>query len=46
MKEVLSEFEYVPVIFYVKNGQVVSELIVSDWKNPETEILNWAIEKK
>lgn len=46
MKEIFSEFEYVPVFFYVKNGEVVSELIVSDWKKPEKEIMDWALEQK
>lgn len=46
MEKVFSEFEYVPVFFYVKNGEVVSELIISNWKNPEKEIKNWALEQK
>lgn len=46
MKEIFSEFEYVPVFFYVKKGKVVSELIISDWKKSEKEIMNWALEQK
>lgn len=41
LKTFFSSLEYVPTLYYVENGKIEDELLITDWNNAEKEFIEW-----
>ena len=41
LKNFFPTLEAVPIFYYVSNGKIIDELLITDWNNPKKEITEW-----
>lgn len=41
LSEFLDPLKYVPCFYHIKNGRVISYMVIRDWQNPEKELKIW-----
>lgn len=41
LKSFFSSFQYVPTLYYVENGEIIYDLLITDWDNAEKDFTKW-----